>query len=75
MNFFTNIKFLLGFSDLQIQQVVEHCHELFSVSDICSPVEIWDMQHAFEILVVMQEVFGDMSDVEMRSEDESSDEE
>ncbi|XP_068747499.1 ATP-dependent DNA helicase Q5-like isoform X2 [Montipora capricornis] len=75
MKFFTNPKFLLGFSDLQIQQVAEHCNELFSVSDICTVVEIWDMQHAFEIHAVMQEVFGDMLDIELSSEDECSDEE
>ena len=34
MKFFTNLKFLLGLSDLQIQQIAEHCNELFSVSDI-----------------------------------------
>ena len=75
MKFFTNPKFLLGFSDLQIQQVTEHCNELFSVSDICSVVEIWDMQHAFEIHTVMQEVVGDMLDIGVSSEDEFSDEE
>ena len=75
MKFFTNPKFLLGFSDLQIQQVAEHCNELFSVSHICTVVEIWDMQHAFEIHAVMQEVFGDMLDIELSSEDECSDEE
>ena len=75
MKFFTNPKFLLGFSDLQIQQVAEHCNELFSVSDICTVVEIWDMQHVFEIHAVMQEVFGDMLDIELSSEDECSDEE
>lgn len=67
MKFFTNSMFLLGFSDLQIQHVSGHCNELFSVSDICSVVEIWDMQHAFEIHAVMQEVF---EDIELRSEDE-----
>ena len=66
---------MLGFSDLQIQQVTEHCNELFSVLDICTVVEIWDMQHAFEIHSVMQEVFGDMLDIELSSEDEFSDEE
>ena len=33
------------------------------------------MQHAFEIHAVMQEVFGDMLDIELSSEDECSDEE
>ena len=75
MKFFTNPKFLLGFSDLQIRQVVEHSNELFSVSDICSVVEIWDVEHAFEIHAVMQEVFGDMLDIELSSEDQFSDEE
>ena len=30
------------------------------------------MQHAFEIHAVMQEVFGDMLDIELSSEDECS---
>lgn len=75
MKFFTNPKFLLGLSDLQIQQIAEHCNELFSVSDICTVVEIWDMQYAFEIHAVMQEVFGDMLDIELSSEDECCGEE
>lgn len=33
------------------------------------------MQHAFEIPAVMQEVFGDMLDIELSSEDECSGEE
>ena len=37
-------------------------------------VEIWDMQYAFEIHAVMQEVFGDMLHIELSSEDECSDE-
>ena len=35
-------KFLLGFSELHILQTVQHCHEIFSYSDIYNHVEIWD---------------------------------
>jgi len=52
-------KFLLGFSQLQISQVVQHCTEMFSVADICQYVEIWDKRHAWKIYNVLNEVFGD----------------
>lgn len=36
----TSITLLLGFSELQIQQVLDNLHKLFSSSDICKFVEI-----------------------------------
>lgn len=75
LKYFTHPKFLLGFSELQIQQVLDHCSELFSISDICSLVETWDLMHAYKIHGIMQEIFGDLEDTDMGSEDEMSDEE
>ena len=63
---------MLGFSELQIQQVLDHCRNLFSIADICRFVEIWDLQHAFKIHRILQEIFGD---TDIGSDDEMSDEE
>ena len=75
LKYFTHPKFLLGFSELQIQQVLDHCAILFSVADICRFVEIWDLQHAFKVHAILQEIFGDLEETEIGSDDEMSDEE
>lgn len=36
----THPQFLLGFTELQIAQVLYHCDVLFSLQDICEKVEI-----------------------------------
>ena len=41
----TNTTLLLGFSEQQIQQVLDNLDKLFLPSDICKFVEIWDMKH------------------------------
>lgn len=68
---------LLGFSDIQISQVLTHCSELFSVKDICNFVEIWELSHAHKIYAIMQKVFGDMDATDPVDVDDefSSDEE
>lgn len=58
----TNIALLLGFSELQIQQVLDNLHKLFSSSDICKFVEIWDMKHANKILSIIKDIFKDIED-------------
>ncbi|KAJ7389452.1 hypothetical protein OS493_031421 [Desmophyllum pertusum] len=63
LKYFTHPKFLLGFSELQ------------SPTNICSLVETWDLMHAYKIHGIMQEIFGDLEDTDMGSEDEMSDEE
>ena len=60
LNIFNHPSLLLGFSDLQISQVIRHCSLLFTVKDICNFVEIWDLSHAHKIHAIMQKVFGDM---------------
>ena len=59
---FTHPKFLLGFSAVQITQVLDHCQELFSISDICNLVEIWDLKHAVKIYGILRGIFMDMGD-------------
>ena len=61
----TKPQVLLRFSDLQVSQVLEHVNQLFTVGDICSHVEIWDMRHAFKILEFIGEVYGDICDMDM----------
>ena len=51
---------LIGFSELQISQVLEHCGHLFTLQDVYSFIEIWDIKHAVSILTLIDEVFGDM---------------
>lgn len=75
LKYFTHPKFILRFSELQIQQVLDHCANLFSIADICRFVEIWDLQHAFKIHGILQELFGDLEDTDIGSGDEMSDEE
>ena len=58
----TNISLLLGFSELQIQQVLDNLDKLFSLSDICKFVEIWDQMHANKILYILKNIFKDIED-------------
>ena len=57
----TNLNVLLGFSELQVEQVINSCDSLFSLDDICDNVEIWDMKHAHRIMNMINHVFGDVS--------------
>lgn len=58
---FTNLHLLVGFSDLQIRQVIEKCTKLFNIDDICDHVEIWHLEHAYKIHSILSQVFGDLS--------------
>ncbi len=57
-----NISLLLGFLELQIQQVLDNLDKLFSLSDICKFVEIWDQMHANKILYILKDIFKDIED-------------
>lgn len=59
---FASPEFMLGFSTLQIQQVIDNCDKLFSIQDISNFVEIWDLQHAHRIQEVLQNIFDDISE-------------
>ena len=61
----TNLKFLIGFSELQIDQVIKNCDKLFSIDDVRKYVEIWDIKHAHNILRIVGQTFGDVADVEL----------
>ena len=53
---------LLEFGQIQIDQVLENCNNLFSSDDVLSKVEIWRMAHAQFILNLLQIVFEDIDD-------------
>ena len=55
-----SLPMLIGFSELQISQVLEHCGHLFTLQDVYSFIEIWDIKHAVNILTVIDQVFGDI---------------
>ena len=48
-----NVKFVLGFSELQINQVTNNCDKLFTIDDVLNYIEIWDMKHAHKIMSIM----------------------
>ena len=66
-------KFLLGFSELQILQTLEHCHKIFSYSDIYNHVEIWDEKHALQIYKILNDVFGDLDEYTFTPEENKDD--
>lgn len=61
VNSLTNVNVLLGFSEIQIEQVIKNCNELFSLDDVLEVVEIWNMHHTQKILTIISQVFGDIS--------------
>ena len=50
---------LLEFGKFNVAQIIQNCHQLFSVDDICNCVEVWRIEHARNILT-LSEVFGDV---------------
>ncbi|CAB3982612.1 Hypothetical predicted protein [Paramuricea clavata] len=77
LKIFTHPKFVLGFSNIQISQVINNADKLFTIEDICNHVEIWDIHHAYKVFNILQNVFCDMNDMHFHAnpEDLFSDEE
>lgn len=69
----SSIKFLLGFSELQISQVFENCDKLFSLDDVVKYVEIWDIRHAHKIMDIINRTFGDGYNIQLDETCEESD--
>lgn len=70
----TSITFMLGFSDYQVQQVLDNLDKLLTLPSIVEHVEIWHMRHARKILSIIQCVFGDIHEgTEDLSKDFNSD--
>ncbi len=57
---FNHPNFVLGFSSIQVSQVISNSCKIFTIRDICSFVEIWDLHHAHQIYDILQRIFGDM---------------
>ena len=64
----TNINTLLGFSELQIEQVVSNCEQIFSLEDVMRTVEIWDTCHAKKILDVLGKDIATSNDNQAKGE-------
>jgi len=60
----THPQLLLGFSDVQITQVLDNCDMIFTLQDILNKVEIWDIKHAASILEMVNKVFGDVLEID-----------
>ena len=68
----TKIKFLIGFSEQQISPVLDNCDKLFSIDNILTYVEIWDIKHADDILSVIVQTFGDCDDLQYQHQEDDS---
>ena len=60
----TDPQFLLGFSEVQIAQVLDNCENIFTLRDVLDKVEIWDLKHAHKIIEFMSEVYGDIDEID-----------
>ena len=69
---FTFPELLSGFGATQIHQTLTNCQYLFSVADVHKYVDIWDPSVATEIMVAIQQVFGDTNYEDDFSEEEDS---
>ncbi|XP_028409259.1 putative ATP-dependent DNA helicase Q1 [Dendronephthya gigantea] len=64
----------LEFGKFNIGQILQNCHQLFSVEDVCNCVEIWRTEHAINILLILSEVFNDVDANELQFEADDIDE-
>lgn len=55
-----NLNTLLGFSELQIEQVIDNCETLFCLEDVMATVEILDISRAKKIVDVLGQAFADV---------------
>ena len=60
----TDPPFLLGFSEVQIAQVLDNCENIFTLLDVLDKVEIWDLKHAHKIIAFISQVYGDIGEIE-----------
>ena len=49
---------MMEFGNIQIQQVINNCHKLFTLEDVKKCVEVWRNNHAHGILRAVSVVFG-----------------
>lgn len=60
LNILTDLSFVIGFSDIHIQQIMDNLKHLFVLEDVYNLIEIWDIKHAYNILQIVSKVFGDV---------------
>jgi ATP-dependent DNA helicase RecQ len=53
---------VIGFGQVQMNQVLEHCGSIFSVDDVYKFVEIWHHNHAHSIYLMLCNVFDNNED-------------
>ena len=41
----------------------ESVAKLFTIDDVCSSVEIWHMRHAYKVLDILDQVYGDVGEI------------
>ena len=49
INILTDISFVIGFSGIHIQQIMNNLQHLFVSDDVYNFIEIWDRRHAYKI--------------------------
>lgn len=64
MHSIVHLELLIGFGETQIKQILDNCSRLFSPSDICHFVEIWNSHHAVAIHNIIATVFGDVEAID-----------
>ena len=42
-------KYILGFSEIQITQTIDHAEKPFTIDDICKYIDIWYLKHAHKV--------------------------
>ncbi len=55
----------LEFGRMQIHQIMQNVHKLFSIADIMNCTEIWRTEHANSVLEIQSNVFEDISKEEL----------
>ncbi|XP_028413088.1 ATP-dependent DNA helicase Q-like SIM [Dendronephthya gigantea] len=63
---------LLEFGTLQILSILRHCYKIFFVSDVIQYGEVWREQHACRILSLINDVFGDITNISVLDNDDES---
>ena len=56
----TYSKIFMQFGESQINEVIEKCDLIFTVSDVLKNVQIWHKNYAIMVLNIISDVFGDV---------------
>jgi ATP-dependent DNA helicase RecQ len=55
---------IIEFGSLQMKQILDNCNKMFSLGDVTSHVDVWRKCQAIGILKVINNVFGDIGDID-----------